>query len=75
MRLPMGLSNAPDIFQEKMAGLTEHLEFVKAYLDDLLCITKGSFEDHVSKLQQSLTLISNAGLRVNVKNPPLVWPK
>ena len=35
LRLPMGLANAPDIFQEKMAGLTEHLEFVKAYIDDL----------------------------------------
>ena len=67
MRLPMGLCNAPDIFQEKMAGLTEHLEFVRAYLDDLLCITKGSFEDHLSKLRQILSLISNAGLRVKVK--------
>ena len=50
-----------------MAGLTEHLEFVKAYIDDLLCITKGSFEDHLSKLRQVLTLINKAGLKVNMK--------
>ena len=67
LRLPMGLANAPGIFQEKMAGLTEHLDFVKAYIDDLLCITKGSFEDHLSKLRQVLTLINNAGLKVNVQ--------
>ena len=36
MRLPMGISGAPEIFQEKMAGLMEELEYVKAYLDDLL---------------------------------------
>ena len=57
LRFPMGLANAPDIFQEKMVGLTEHLEFVKSYIDDPLCITKGSFKDHLSKLQQMITLI------------------
>ena len=29
MRLPMGISGAPDIFQEKITGLMEELEFVK----------------------------------------------
>ena len=44
-RLPMGLCNSPDIFQEKMSSLMQELKFVQAYIDDLLCITKGSFED------------------------------
>jgi len=39
MRLPMGISNAPDIFQEKMSGLMQSLEYVKTYIDDILVIT------------------------------------
>eukprot|EP00804_Cyclotella_cryptica_P019190 CCRYP_006103-RA/>CCRYP_006103-RA protein AED:0.41 eAED:0.51 QI:0/0/0/1/0/0/2/0/148 len=29
------------------------LEFVRAYLDDLLCITKANLEDHLDKLKMS----------------------
>ena len=39
-RLPMGLCNSPDIFQEKMSELFNGLEFVRTYIDDLLCLTK-----------------------------------
>ncbi len=35
-RLPMGIAGSPDIFQGKMAELMESLEYVRAYLDDLL---------------------------------------
>ena len=49
-RLPMGLCNSPDVFQEKMSELMEGLDFVRTYIDDLLCLTKGSFEDHLEKL-------------------------
>ena len=35
-RLPMGLCNSPDIFQEKMSILMGDLEYVRAYIDDLL---------------------------------------
>ena len=45
LRLPMGLCNAPDIFQEKMGDLFHDLEFVRAYIDDLLVISSGSFKD------------------------------
>jgi hypothetical protein len=38
-RLPMGISESPDIFQQKMLELMESLEYVRAYLDDLLCIS------------------------------------
>ena len=48
-RLPMGLCNSPDIFQEHMSDLTQDLEHVRAYIDDLLIFTKGSYEDHLQK--------------------------
>ena len=51
-RLPMGLSNSPGIFQEKMSSLMQDLEYVRTYIDDLLIITKDAFEDHLEKLQE-----------------------
>ncbi len=39
-RLPMGIAGSPDIFQGKMWELMESLEFVRAYLDNLLCNSK-----------------------------------
>ncbi len=64
-RLPMGLCNSPDIFQEKMSELMEGLEYVRTYIDDLLVLTKGSFEDHLEKLDRVLARLRQAGLRVN----------
>jgi hypothetical protein len=51
-QIPMGLCNSPDIFQEKMSELMEGLEFVRTYLDDVLCLTKGTFNDHLEKLER-----------------------
>jgi hypothetical protein len=64
-RLPLGIAGSPDIFQEKMSELMESLEFVRAYLDDLLCIIKLSLEDHLDKLEVVLWRLYNAGLKVN----------
>ncbi len=41
-RLPMGVSGSPDIFQAKFSELMMTLEFVRAYIDDLLVITKAN---------------------------------
>ena len=54
MCLPMGIAGSPDIFQEKMSGLMESLEFVRTYLDDLLTLTKGTYDDHLLKLRMVL---------------------
>ena len=67
LKLPMGLSNSPDVFQEKMGDLFSDLEHVRAYIDDLLLITKGTWEDHLAKLNEVLTRLSKAGLKVNIK--------
>ena len=66
LRLPMGLCNSPDIFQEKMSDLMEGLEFARAYLDDLLIVSKTSFEEHLDHLEQVLNRLAEAGLKVNV---------
>ena len=65
LRLPIGLCNSPDIFQEKMSELMMGLEFARAYLDDLLLITKGNFDEYLNQVEQALTRFSEAGLKIN----------
>jgi len=62
----MGLCNSPDVFQEKMSELMDGLAFVRAHIDDLLCLTKGSFDDHLDKAELVLQRLQKAGLKVNV---------
>ncbi len=50
-RLPMGIAGSPDFFQAKMMELMESLEYVRAYIDDLLCISRNSLEDNLEKLE------------------------
>ncbi len=64
-QLPMGIAGSPDIIQGKMLELMESLEYVRAYFDDLLCISKLSLEDHLEKLEEVLRRLCNAGLKVN----------
>ena len=72
-RLPMGLCNSPDIFQEKMLELFDGLDFVQTYIDDLLTLTKGTFEDHLEKLERVLFRLKESGLKVP-RNPSLPRP-
>jgi hypothetical protein len=60
----MGIAGSPDIFQEKMSELMETLEYVRAYLDDLLHISSLSLEDNLEKLEEVLRQICDRGLKV-----------
>ena len=64
-RLPMGLCNSPDKFQEYMGELLGDLEYVRAYIDDLLIISKGTYEDHLEKLEEVFKRLQDAGVKVN----------
>jgi hypothetical protein len=61
----MGYAGSADIFQAEMMDLMEALEYVRAYIDDLLVITRGSLEDHLEKLREVLRRLREAGLKVN----------
>ena len=65
LRLPMGVACSPDIFQAKMSELMRTLEFVRTYINDLLCITKGSLEDHLNKLKRVFIRLRDVRLKVN----------
>ncbi len=66
-RLPMDIAGSHDIFQSKMLELMEDLEYVGAYLDNLLCISRSSLEDHLEKLEEVLRRLHDAGLKVNAE--------
>jgi hypothetical protein len=64
-RHPLGIAGSPNIFQNKMLELMEDLEYVQAYLDDLLCISRSSLEDNLKKLEEVLRRLCDTGLKVN----------
>jgi Reverse transcriptase (RNA-dependent DNA polymerase) len=45
--------------------LLSDLEYVQAYIDDLLILTKGTFVEHLQKLATVLAQLKHAGLKVN----------
>ena len=63
----MGLYNSPNIFQEKMSELFAGFEFVRTYIDDILCITKGDWNNHLDKLDKVLGWLQAAGFNFNAK--------
>ena len=64
-KLPMGLCNSPDVFQQKMNKLFAGFKYVRAYIDDLLIVTKRTFEDHLQDLDTVLEKLETAGLKIN----------
>ena len=66
-RLPMGVSNSPDIFQKKMNDLFHGLEFIREYIDDLLILTKGDWTDHLHKLEFTMNKLKGKELKCNIK--------
>ena len=73
--LPMGLCNSPDIFQEKMLELMEGLDYVRTYIDNLLVISSGTFEEHLNQLSKVLKRLEEAGLKVNAKKSFFCQPE
>ena len=61
-KLPMGLSNSPDIFQEKMNELFSGLEYVRAYIDDLLILTTDNWDTYINQLDVVFNRLQEAGL-------------
>ena len=66
-RLPMGIKNATDIFQNVMMELLGDLPYIRVYLDDILITTKDTYEDHMDKLHEVLTRLEQAGFRANLR--------
>ena len=61
----MGFAGSADILQAEMMDPMEALEYIRAYIDNLLVITRGTLEDHLDKLKEVLRRFRDAGLKVN----------
>ena len=68
--MPMGLKISADVFQREMSKLFEDLSYVLVYIDDLLIVTKGSYEDHLEKLKETFRRLKLKGVQLNAKKKP-----
>jgi len=64
-RLPMGLSVAPDVYQERMAQIFADMPHIRVYLDDILIITSGDFSHHLETLRQVLQRLRAHNLQIH----------
>ena len=63
--LPMGVIVATDIFQARLGDLLGDLEHVVVFLDDILVIGNGTFEEHLKQVETVLKRLLDAGMQVN----------
>ena len=63
----MGVANSPDISQQKMNDLFDGFEFICAYIDDLLILTKGDWADRAQKLELTLDKLKEKGLKLYIE--------
>ena len=66
-RLPMGVAGSPDIFQAKINELLGDIDGIKAYIDDVLAIGKGSFEQHLQQLEEVFRRCEKHNLKLNAE--------
>ena len=63
----MVVDNSPDIFQHKMNDLFQWFEFIQSYIDYLLILTNGDWDDHVHKLESTLNKLKEIGIKGNIE--------
>ena len=61
----MSLCNSLEIFQEKMNKLFTGFNYLRAYIHDILVITKESFKEHLKQLDTVLENPGTTGLKRN----------
>ena len=71
-----GLSDIPTVFQEHIDRVLEFKNPV--WLDDIICVTNGSIEEHEKEVREVLMKLQNAGYRASEKqtelfNKELTW--
>ena len=66
-RLPMGIVISQDVFQNEIYNLLGDIEGLKAYIDDILVIRKGTYETHFDQRSTVFTRCRSAGLKINAE--------
>ena len=63
----MGVSCSPDIFQAKKYELLGDIEGTKAYINDILVIKQGTFEEHLEQLEEIFRRCQKSNLKLNAE--------
>ena len=64
LRLPMGITNAPEIFHQLMVDLLKGIAGVEVYIDDVLIHAK-TLDEHDARLEAVLERLAEAGITLN----------
>ena len=63
--LPMGMSILGDIFQADLDEILGDIEGVKTYINDIIVLSKDSFENNIDQLKIIFGRLRAAGLKFN----------
>ena len=63
----MRFMNSPEMFQQKMNDLFHGFEFIRAFIDYILILTKGYGKDYIQKLELTLNKLKEKGLKYNIE--------
>ncbi len=66
-RAMMGLSNSPATFTRVINKALAGLPRVLVYMDDILILGRGSLEEHLADIKETLLCLRSAGLKINGK--------
>ena len=69
----MGVTNSPDIFQQKMNDLFRGFEVICAYIDKMLILTKEDWTGHVQKLELTFSNLKEEGIECNIENKSFIF--
>ena len=72
-RLPFGVSSASAIFQSKIEQVLQAIPMVVCRVDDILISGKND-QEHISNLNEVLTRLKNAGLRLKLSKCQFMQP-
>ena len=61
----MGFCDSPNLFQENTPKIFEGFDVVRAYVDDVILITKNEFLDQLKAPKKVLQKLTKSGLKVN----------
>jgi Reverse transcriptase (RNA-dependent DNA polymerase) len=67
LRLPMGIASSMDIFQNVMNNIFADMPEVRAYIDDVLVATKGSYEHQLVVLSKILERLQKKRFKINLR--------
>ena len=65
-KMSMGLKISADVFQRELSMLFQNMPYILVCIDDILVITKRSYEQHLQAVEKVLEKLQEAGMQLNI---------